>query len=335
MTRPAAKLLDHILQEEALEERSVLFLMAEAMTALGGSYITAVQPWVNQRTIYQQIYGRTEELDPAAHYDFTLLLCPKNMIETRYLIAQGLRFLKEHGVLIAAAENDAGGKRLDSLAKELGSPCGVTTKHKSRAIRITKSEVLNADKLLQWLKEGEAQQNNAGYWTQPGLFSWDKVDIGSRLLLNTLSDKPSGHIGDFGCGYGFISHGIAQKDTAITKMSMIDADSRALHCAEKNMRPYQKIFDTRYHWADLSQPFVLPHKCDMILMNPPFHTGKAQQYSLGQFFNENAAQNLKPGGTLWMVANSHLPYEKIVDGAFSKNDIIEQKQGFKIIRAVR
>ena len=74
---------------------------------------------------------------------------------------------------------------------------------------------------------------------------------------------------------------------------------------------------------------------DFVIMNPPFHTGKKNDIGLGLNFIQNAAHHLRKGGVLMMVANVHLPYENHLKSLFSNFDIIAQKSGFKIIRAVK
>ena len=55
-------------------------------------------------------------------------------------------------------------------------------------------------------------------------------------------------------------------------------------------------------------------------MNPPFHDGGTEDQALGQAFIRRAAEALRPGGTLWLVANRHLPYEATLSAAFKTVD---------------
>ena len=56
---------------------------------------------------------------------------------------------------------------------------------------------------------------------------------------------------------------------------------------------------------------------------------------IGRAFIAVAADALKPGGRLWMVANRHLPYESVLDARFGSARIVTQASGFKIIEAVK
>ena len=72
---------------------------------------------------------------------------------------------------------------------------------------------------------------------------------------------------------------------------------------------------------------------DTIIMNPPFHTGRAGEPGLGQAFIRTAAALLKPRGDLWLVANRHLPYEKALGETFRTVREVQSTSAYKIIRA--
>ena len=68
-------------------------------------------------------------------------------------------------------------------------------------------------------------------------------------------------------------------------------------------------------------------------MNPPFHQGKNIDSDIGADFIKRAAICLKPSGMLYMVANSFLPYEKILEKNFKKFDKVIEQNGFKVLFA--
>jgi len=70
-------------------------------------------------------------------------------------------------------------------------------------------------------------------------------------------------------------------------------------------------------------------------MNPPFHTGRSVDPTLGRSFITASARLLKPQGMLWMVANRHLPYEKTLMAHFSKVVDLGGNARFKVLRAER
>src|SRR5690606_20172087 len=56
---------------------------------------------------------------------------------------------------------------------------------------------------------------------------------------------------------------------------------------------------------------------------------------LGQRFIEVAAQALRPGGRLFLVANRHLPYEATLARAFTGVQVLAQGGGFKVVEALK
>lgn len=265
------------------------------------------------------------------HYDIIFLEIPKQKISAKALIAKGLSALKQGGHLICVAANDAGGKTLEKTVKAFGVDTQSLSKSKCRIVVATRGE-LDPVEVYNAIEDGVRQEMRVGdevYVTQPGIFGWNKIDLGSYLLIEALTDPLKGVGADFGCGYGYLARQVFQNNPDIKKLSAIDADYHALECAKENL----KQFDVEYHWQDLTK-FTLKG-LDWIIMNPPFHEGKKVDSNLGEKFIENAAKSLKPRGALYMVANSHLPYEKIIGAYFGHVEKLQEQDGFKIFKAVK
>jgi len=277
------------------------------------------------------------EIPKSGTYALVLVQIPKQVDEARHWIANALRVLKPGGILLMAAGNDANGNRLEKWMKEAGLECSSLPKNKCRAVWAKRPAVLPPI-IEDWGIQGARQtlQNGDGiqFTSQPGLFGWDKIDIGSHLLAGHLEDNLKGHGADFGCGSGYLSWCLLQDCEHVTALTLADADSRALLCAKENLEPVRGNAELTYIWTDLSRPADLP-KFDFIVMNPPFHTGRETMATLGQSFIKTAAHHLKKNGTLWMVANAHLPYEQVLNENFARVQMLEQKDGFKIFEAVK
>ncbi|MDD2492735.1 MAG: methyltransferase, partial [Bacilli bacterium] len=68
-----------------------------------------------------------------------------------------------------------------------------------------------------------------------GVFSKDRVDFGTNVLLNNLPDFPRGsRILDVGCGYGIIGIAIA-KSCPDVKVDMVDINQRAVELVKKSI----------------------------------------------------------------------------------------------------
>ncbi|MCB1362908.1 MAG: class I SAM-dependent methyltransferase [Rhodobacteraceae bacterium] len=168
-----------------------------------------------------------------------------------------------------------------------------------------------------------------GFHTAPGVFSADGIDAGSRLLREALGGHVGRHVADLGAGWGYLSAGLVADDR-LERLDLVEADHAALDCARANVTDPR----ARFHWADATawRPDAAP---DAVVMNPPFHNGRAADPSLGRAFIDAAARMLAPGGALWLVANRHLPYETALTPRFAECREVAGDGRFKILRAAR
>lgn len=168
-----------------------------------------------------------------------------------------------------------------------------------------------------------------GFVTAPGVFSADGIDPASRLLADTLPAKLGKAVADLGAGWGYLSARILQDD-GVQSLDLVEADHAALNCARANIDDPR----ARFHWADATT-WKAPNPVDMVVMNPPFHTSRNADPALGRAFIEAAARMLTPNGTLWLVANRHLPYESTLSACFAQ--VVEEAgdNRFKVYRATR
>jgi 16S rRNA (guanine1207-N2)-methyltransferase len=271
-------------------------------------------------------------------FDACFVNVPKQADEARYWLAASLQNLKTGGFLFAAADNDAGGGRIKGWMEDLGlGDIQSFSKHKARVVWGIKSENTNPDVVKKWKLFGEVSIQNLGnglmFHTCPGVFSWDRIDLGSSFLSEYMPKNIKGVGADFGCGLGYLSQTLLTNNNNLKSLHLIDADARAVDCAKMNMEKVNKQTDIFYYWHDLSKRLETLPALDFVIMNPPFHQGRKQDISLGKSFIVNAAHHLRKGGMLYMVANAHLPYEDILKQCFSQVKMVVQKNGFKIIEA--
>lgn len=275
-------------------------------------------------------------LDANTKFDAAFVTVPKQREEALADLANALRALKPDGLLLAAAANDAGGKRLEKDMESLGLSCTSESKHKARVVWARKPDAPEPAALQDAIDAGEPRMVlDNRFLSQPGLFGWDKVDIGSALLAQTIpAGNLSGAVADFGCGYGFLSRQILAHHPDMESLHAIDADWRAVTCCRQNLAQLPHTARQHFYWEDIaSAEFTLPKLMDAIVMNPPFHEGKATVPTLGQAFIRKAAQSLHTKGTLWLVANAHLPYEQILSAHFKSVQLAATGMGFKIYEA--
>lgn len=168
-----------------------------------------------------------------------------------------------------------------------------------------------------------------GFRTAPGLFSADGIDPGSAALASVLPADLGGAVADLGAGWGWLSAQILARD-GVTALHMVEADHAALEAARANVTDPRAVA----HWAD-ARAWRSPAPLDAVVMNPPFHTGRAAEPALGQAFIATAARVLGPRGGLWLVANRHLPYEESLESLFAEWRTVDTPPGFKILHAAR
>lgn len=185
----------------------------------------------------------------------------------------------------------------------------------------------------QWIADAQPRWvKTHGLISQPGLFSWEKPDMGSQLLLKYLPETVHGRGMDLCCGYGFLSAHLLKISPDIEMLYLVEADRLALQCAEQNTMPWREKVEP--HWLDAAAD-SLPLKLDWVVCNPPFHTGQDRDIPLGQAIIANGCKSLKRGGRLYMVANRKLPYEATLDRMLMHHRTIVQEQGFKVIEATK
>lgn len=253
-------------------------------------------------------------------------LVPPGAIEARFTLAQALRVLAPGGTLHAAAPKDKGGARIKKTLESFGCQVAETSR---RHHRICAAERPKAPDIAQALAEGAPRLLPVGLWSQPGVFSWDRLDPGSELLLANLPAL-SGRGADFGCGIGWLSQAVIASP-AVQELTLIDLDRRAVDCASHNLDDPR----VRIRWGDVRSLGDELSDLNFVVMNPPFHDGGAEDRVLGQAFIRAAARSLRKGGTLWLTANRHLPYEAVLAEAFKSVRPVADAGGYKVYEARR
>jgi len=256
-----------------------------------------------------------------------VVLAPPGTVERRYTIALALRALMPGGSLAVLAPKDKGGSRIAKELKGFGCDVAETSRRHHRICNTTRPVL--PEGLDEALAEGSPRFDEAlRLWTWPGVFSWNRVDPGSALLEQNLPSL-SGHGADFGCGIGILARTILASPK-VERLVLIDIDRRAVEMAGRN------IDDARaeMRWADIRGGTGMKG-LDFVVMNPPFHDGGAEDQSLGQAFIRRAAEALRPGGILWLVANRHLPYEAVLKSLFKRVTPKVEANGYKIYEALR
>ena len=167
---------------------------------------------------------------------------------------------------------------------------------------------------------------NFYFKTDNGVFSKDKLDFGTRVLLESLPlSELSGDILDLGCGYGAVS--IILSKMIHANFDAVDVNKRALHLLEMNKKR-NFAFDVNAFESDIYQNVI--KKYDYIITNPPIRAGKKVIYDM----LIGARCHLKNGGSLFFVMRKDQGAKSAMKDLepFYKIDIINKKNGFFVIR---
>ena len=266
-------------------------------------------------------FADSHSVTPDAPYAAAIVCLPRSREAARALIAQ------------AAAEVAPGGW----IAVDGQKTDGIDTALKDLRARVDLSDSLSKahGKLASFeagvdLSDWRAQPHEVdGFQTLPGVFSADGPDRGSLLLAAALPVKLGGKVVDLGAGWGFLAAEILKRP-GVKKLDLVEAEADALACAQVNITDPR----ARFHWADATiwRPETL---LDVVVMNPPFHTGRTADPALGGAFIRAARRMLAPSGELWLVANRHLPYDAVLTDCFLEVKDVAGDGGFRVIQAIK
>ncbi len=171
------------------------------------------------------------------------------------------------------------------------------------------------------------QEVDQGFTTFPGVFSADGIDRGSALLAAALPADLPAKVGDLGAGWGYLSRAILARP-GVRHLDVVEAEAVALDCARINVTDARAAF----HWADATT-FRPDRLWGAVVMNPPFHSGRDPDPGLGIAFIQAAHRGLAPDGSLWLVANRHLPYDRVLKTLFRTVEEIGGDAAFRLNRA--
>jgi 16S rRNA (guanine1207-N2)-methyltransferase len=254
------------------------------------------------------------------------MLAPPGTLERRYATAQALRAVVPGGTFMTLARKDQGGSRLRKELQAFGCTVEETARRHHRIAICARPERLTG--LDEALAGGGPRRVEAlGLWSQPGVFSWDRIDPGTALLMQHLPAL-SGRGADFGSGIGILARAVLTS-ARVEQMTLIDIDRRAIKAAQLNIDDPR----VRLQWADIRQPHADLAALDFVVMNAPFHDAGTEDRALVQSFVKRAAESLRNGGVLWLTANRHLPYEAVLKPLFKRADLKIETGGYKIYEA--
>ena len=278
--------------------------------------------------------------DNAARYALVLVLPPRQRDESRALLARALALTAPGGRVVASVANTEGARSAEDDLRQLAGAVANVSKHKCRVFwtaprAAAEEDPARAALAAQWRALDAVRPiGDARFVSRPGVFAWDRIDPASQLLAEHLPADLAGQAADLGAGFGYLSVELLARCAGIHALDLYEAEARALDLARRNLAGFESRARLGFHWHDVTGG--LPQRYDVIVSNPPFHTqSRADRPDIGRRFIAVAAEALKPGGRLWLVANRHLPYEAVLTESFGSVRTVAQRDGFKIIEAIK
>lgn len=310
-----------------------------AVAAQGG---VVVQPW---RDLHQAdlraglaVHSAAREVESASQAQVIVHL-QKSRAATFDDLAEGWRILRPEGELLLAGPNSLGiVSAVKRLAEQLAQPgIVVANRAHARVVRFRKQGDAAPEREAMEPIEVPLAQGRITLETLPGVFSAKRLDAGSALLLEglgeILAEKTPKRIVDLGCGTGVL--GLAAALAVPTaEVLLVDADARAVECAERNVARLGLAARCRVGWWDAREK-PLETGFDLALVNPPFHH-RGPEVDLAPALALFASLEgwLARHGRALLVANRTLPYEAAL-GRLGEVVQRADQHGYKLLSLAR
>ena len=276
----------------------------------------------------------------AAAFDAVALEAPNDRQLARRWLAEAHAALKPEGQLYLAGANDEGIRPIiDDAGALFGNAVLLDYRKRNRIARAVK-RADGADEPA-WLR---APGIEPGSWREftvdvrdcsfrvrslPGIFAYDRLDGGTALLLAHLDVPRGARVLDAGCGYGII--GLLAARLGAARVDLVDVNLLAVAAAHENIAR-NRVEGARAFPSDLFSA-VEGERYDLIVSNPPFHTGKAVSYDAAHALIDRAPHFLAPGGRLVLVANAFLPYDGRMRPLFKQVERLADTGRYQVLAA--
>ncbi len=271
--------------------------------------------------------GEQRAFPAEREWELVLLRLSKDRERGRRMLAWAAAHLSDDGELHFAGENQRGikgfGKTLRALFEEVEN---VSRGH-CRLWRCRRPLAVSTPPT-----EPEAAYEVEGIgtiYTQPGVFSWKRLDRGTEALLHWLpNDYTDLRVLDLGCGAGVLALTMAKHGAG--EVVAVDSSALAVESARRTLADYPNATVLASDVGD-----DLADSFDIVISNLPVHEGTQPTHRLGERFIEASHRLLSDDGELWVVYQERLPFEETLQRYFSEIDWLDAPRGYTVARAVK
>lgn len=327
-----------IRQKDYLKGR-VLFINAPQDTLLNtldASVQTAVWTW--NYADYQALSKTCSQTYfqvrfPDAQFDQVVIFVPKSKELLTYLLHEVASHLPQGQQIFVVGEKKGGVERAAKQAQAYGKTLKLDSARHCQFWCTQLEKSVQPKSLEDWVKTYEVAVNEQTLTVcaLPGVFSQNRLDIGTAVLLPYLNTVKLGNLADFGCGAGVIGCYLAKMNEK-NHIHALDVDAFALKSTEMTFKA-NSIASTQLQICAVTGIEDVPQHLDAIISNPPFHQGIHTHYDVSENLCRQAKQHLKPRGELWIVANRFLNYPHLIEQHFGQCTVKADQQGFKVLYA--
>ena len=170
-----------------------------------------------------------------------------------------------------------------------------------------------------------------GFVTSSGVFSFRRVDRGTRLLVESMVLPEGGRFLDLGCGYGVVGV-VAGRLVPGLEVWMTDVNERAVSLARVNLE--RNGVEGVVRQGDLYGP-VGGMRFGAVVSNPPISAGLRRVVGA---LVEGAVSHLEVGGSLQVVVQSRKggrALASMMEDAFGGVEVLARGGGYRVLMSVR
>ena len=166
-----------------------------------------------------------------------------------------------------------------------------------------------------------------------GVFSRQKIDIGTRFFLEHLPDlhQQKGDVIDLGCGNGALGLLLAKRNNQI-RLTFVDESFMAVQAAKESWLANKLDDRAKFVVNDCLTGFA-PDSADVVICNPPFHQGNTVGDHIAWRMFQQSHGVLRKGGELRIIGNRHLGYHGKLKCLFGRCTTVASNSKFVVLSA--
>jgi len=168
---------------------------------------------------------------------------------------------------------------------------------------------------------------NFEFLTASSVFSKRRIDLGTRLLIESMRLPETGCVLDIGCGYGAVGIAAASLYPKLN-VTMTDVNMRAVRLARRNSE-LNGTFNAEVRYGYFYEP-VEGKLFDCILSNPPVSAGMKNVEAI----IKEAPKALSTNGSFQMVIRSKIGAKSLptfFEHTFGNCKVIGRGSGFRVL----